>query len=125
MTTNTPVSINVESEYLKDHSEPLANRHVFAYTVTISNHGIENVQLLSRHWLITDGKNKVQEVKGEGVIGEQPTIKPGSQFSYTSSAMLETSTGTMEGSYQMLSQSGENFDTPIPLFMLSRPGALH
>ena len=125
MTTHNPVSINVESEYLKEHSEPLANRHVFAYTVTISNHGIENVQLLSRHWLITDGKNKVQEVKGDGVIGEQPTILPGSQFSYTSSAMLETSTGTMEGSYQMLSQSGKNFDTPIPLFMLSRPGALH
>ena len=97
----------------------------FSYTVTISNHGIENVQLLSRHWLITDGQNKVQEVKGEGVIGEQPTIVPGSQFSYTSSAMLETATGTMEGSYQMLSQSGENFNTPIPLFMLSRPGALH
>ena len=125
MTTHNPVSINVESEYLKEHSEPLANRYVFAYTVTISNHGIENVQLLSRHWLITDGKNKVQEVKGDGVIGEQPTILPGSQFSYTSSAMLETSTGTMEGSYQMLSQSGKNFDTPIPLFMLSRPGALH
>jgi ApaG protein len=125
MTTSTPVSINVESEYLKEHSEPRTNRHVFAYTVTISNHGLEDVQLLSRHWLITDGKNKVQEVKGEGVIGEQPTIRPGSQFSYTSSAMLETATGTMEGSYQMLSQSGENFDTPIPLFMLSRPGALH
>ena len=125
MTTDNPVSINVESEYLKDHSEPQANRHVFSYTVTISNHGIENVQLLSRHWLITDGQNKVQEVKGEGVIGEQPTIVPGSQFSYTSSAMLETATGTMEGSYQMLSQSGENFNTPIPLFMLSRPGALH
>ena len=125
MTTHNPVSINVESEYLKEHSEPLANRHVFAYTVTISNHGIENVQLLSRHWLITDGQNKVQEVKGEGVIGEQPTIVPGSQFSYTSSAMLETATGTMEGSYQMLSQSGENFNAAIPLFMLNRPGALH
>jgi ApaG protein len=125
MTSHNPVSINVESEYLKEHSEPRANRHVFAYTVTISNHGIENVQLLSRHWLITDGQNKVQEVRGEGVIGEQPTIVPGSQFSYTSSAMLETATGTMEGSYQMLSQSGENFNAAIPLFMLSRPGALH
>jgi ApaG protein len=125
MTSHNPVSINVESEYLKEHSEPRANRHVFAYTVTISNHGIENVQLLSRHWLITDGQNKVQEVRGEGVIGEQPTIVPGSQFSYTSSAMLETATGTMEGSYQMLSQSGENFNAAIPLFMLNRPGALH
>ena len=125
MTSHNPVSINVESQYLKEHSEPRANRHVFAYTVTISNHGIENVQLLSRHWLITDGQNKVQEVKGEGVIGEQPTIVPGSQFTYTSSAMLETATGTMEGSYQMLSQSGENFNAAIPLFMLNRPGALH
>lgn len=125
MITNNAVSINVVSQYLNEHSEPQANRHVFAYTVTIHNHGIETVQLLSRHWLITDGNNKVQEVRGEGVIGEQPVIQPGSQFSYTSSAMLETSAGTMEGSYQMSSQAGEDFDAPIPLFVLTRPGALH
>lgn len=125
MIANNPVSISVSTQYLKEHSEPKANRHVFAYTVTISNNGTENVQLLSRHWLITDAKNKIQEVKGEGVIGEQPTIEPGSYFSYTSSAMLETEAGTMEGSYQMISQSGENFDAPIPTFMLTRPGALH
>jgi len=125
MITQHPVSISVHTRYLKEHSVPQENRHVFAYTVTISNHGLENIKLLSRHWLITDGHNKTQEVRGEGVIGEQPTIEPGADFSYTSSAMLETDAGTMEGSYQMISQSGENFDTPIPLFVLTRPGALH
>lgn len=125
MKTSTTVDINVISQYLQEHSEPQAHRHVFAYTVTISNHGAENVQLLSRHWLITDAKNNVQEVKGEGVVGEQPTIAPGGQYSYTSSAVLETAAGTMEGSYQMVSASGEKFDAPIPAFMLTRPGALH
>ena len=125
MNTSTAVSINVISQYLREHSEPQARRHVFTYTVTISNHGLENVQLLSRHWLITDAKNKIQEVRGEGVIGEQPTIAPGGHYTYTSSAVLETEAGTMEGSYQMVSASGENFDAPIPTFMLTRPGALH
>ena len=125
MITQHPVSISVHTRYLKEHSVAQENRHVFAYTVTISNHGLENIKLLSRHWLITDGHNKTQEVRGEGVIGEQPTIEPGADFSYTSSAMLETDAGTMEGSYQMIRQSGENFDTPIPLFVLTRPGALH
>ncbi len=125
MTTSTPVSINVESEYLKEHSEPRTNRHVFAYTVTISNHGLENVQLLSRHWLITDGKNKVQEVKGEGVIGEQPKLAPGESYKYTSGAMIATPVGTMHGSYQMLAADGEKFEAPIAAFRLSIPNILH
>lgn len=125
MITEMPVSIHVATQYIDQQSEPRQSRYAFAYTITISNHGVEPVQLLSRYWLITDGNAKTREVRGDGVIGEQPHIAPGSSFQYTSGAILETAVGSMEGSYRMLSQSGDQFDAPIQRFSLSHPGSLH
>lgn len=125
MTSEMPITIGVQTQYLPDQSEPDQQRYVFAYTITISNHSAQAVTLLRRHWLITDGNNKVQEVEGEGVVGEQPLIAAGDSYRYTSGAILETSTGTMEGSYQMRSESGHYFDAPIALFSLIHPMALH
>lgn len=125
MVTDMPISIHVDTQYIEQQSDPEQSRYAFAYTITISNHGVETVKLLTRHWLITDGNNKIEEVKGDGVVGEQPSIEPGTSFRYTSGALLETSVGTMEGSYQMQSVSGIAFDAPIPCFSLIQPGALH
>ena len=125
MPDSNAISIDVVTRYLADQSIPADNRFVFAYTITIANHGDDAVRLLSRHWRITDANNRVQEVRGEGVVGEQPLIEPGASFRYTSGAMLETPVGTMEGSYQMISSAGHSFDAPIPVFSLARPGALH
>ncbi len=126
MTTEPfPVDIDVQARYLPEQSSPDEQRFVFAYTVTINNHCDEAVRLLQRHWLITDARNRVQEVRGEGVVGEQPLIAPGSSYQYTSGAMLETSAGMMEGSYEMISASGRNFIAPIAPFSLVRPEALH
>ncbi len=119
------ININVESQYMDEQSSPANDRYAFAYTITISNKGNEPVQLLTRHWLITDGNNNVQEVRGEGVVGEQPIINPGSSYRYSSGALLDTAVGTMEGSYHMQSQSGQQFDAPIAPFPLIRPGAVH
>ena len=119
------VQIHVATEYLEDQSLPMQDRYVFAYTITITNLGDETVTLLSRHWLIRDGNDKLQEVEGEGVVGLQPEIAAGSSFEYTSGAMLETAYGTMEGSYQMRTASGSLFDAPIALFSLAKPNALH
>ncbi len=124
MTTENPVSVSVETEYLPSRSQPAQSRYAFAYHITIANHGDEIVQLISRHWQITDGNNQLQEVMGEGVVGEQPEIAPGSSYNYSSGVLLETPVGTMEGSYQMINPGGE-FDAPIAPFMLSVPGALH
>ena len=125
MPDSNAISIDVVTRYLADQSIPADNRFVFAYTIAIANHGDDAVRLLSRHWRITDANNRVQEVRGEGVVGEQPLIEPGASFRYTSGAMLETPVGTMEGSYQMISSAGHSFDAPIPVFSLARPGALH
>jgi ApaG protein len=125
MDNDQPVHIDVKTQYLREQSSPEDKRFAFAYTITISNTGDETVQLLSRHWLITDGNAKVQEVIGDGVIGEQPLIEPGHSFRYSSGTLLETAVGSMEGSYQMLSASGQNFDAPIACFSLSQPGSLH
>ncbi len=125
MTNNMPISIDVDTQFIDKQSSPEHSQYAFAYTITISNHSTEAVKLISRHWLITDSQNKVQEVRGDGVIGQQPLIQPGSSFSYTSGALLETSAGTMEGSYQMISESGLKFDAPIQLFSLIHPGSLH
>ena len=119
------IEVDVETSYLEEQSSPDMNRYVFSYTITIRNEGSFPAKLLTRHWIINDANGNVQEVHGEGVVGEQPYLKPGESFQYTSGTVIETPVGSMEGSYQMLSQSGENFNTPIPLFMLSRPGALH
>ncbi len=125
MLTDNPISIHVDTQYIDQQSSSAEERYAFAYTITISNHGVEPVKLLSRHWVITDGNAKVEEVRGDGVVGEQPTIKPGHSFRYTSGALLETAVGTMEGSYQMESASGKTFDAPIPRFSLTHPGSLH
>ena len=118
------IEINVKPAYLEEHSEPELAKYVFAYTVNICNSGLEPVQLLSRHWVITDGNNAVREVTGEGVVGEQPHILPGQCYEYSSGAVLNTKIGTMEGSYQMITSSGEVFDAVIEPFGLVHPRSL-
>lgn len=124
---NSPFSIvvHVEPNYLPEHSRPDDAEYAFSYTVSISNNGEESVQLLSRHWVITDANNRVREVSGDGVVGKQPHIGPGETYQYSSGAIIATSSGTMEGSYQMLSATGENFAAPIQPFGLIHPSALH
>lgn len=119
------IDIQVETAYIEDQSEPARDRYVFAYTITITNNGAAPAKLLSRHWIITDANNKVQEVRGEGVVGEQPHLQPGESYRYTSAAMLETPVGCMEGSYQMITDDGHSFDARIPVFNLSTPNILH
>ena len=108
-----------------DESDADQGRYVFAYTVTIQNHGKVPAKLMTRHWVITDSNGKTQEVRGDGVVGEQPHLRPGEGFQYTSGTMLETPVGTMSGSYQMLADDGTRFDAPIKPFTLSIPRVLH
>lgn len=119
------ISVEVEPAYIADQSDPGSNHYVFSYTVTIINNGNIPAKLLTRHWIITDGDGEIQEVRGEGVVGEKPYLKPGEGFSYTSGTMLKTPIGTMHGSYQMIADDGVNFDAEIPSFSLSAPGLLH
>jgi ApaG protein len=119
------ITVEVETDYVEGQSEPDNERYVFSYTITIRNEGGEPAQLLSRHWLITDANGNVQEVKGEGVVGEQPHLKPGEGFQYTSGAMITTPVGSMQGSYQMITDNGDEFDTEIPVFTLAIPRTLH
>ena len=119
------IQVSVQVRYLADQSDEADNRHVFAYTITLTNEGEHAVQLLSRHWIINDANNHVQEVKGKGVVGEQPVIKPGQSFEYTSGTVLATQVGTMSGSYQMQVVDGGEFNVPIPQFVLSVPRVLH
>lgn len=119
------IEVQVQTRFLADQSTPEDGRFVFAYTIRIHNSGNVPARLISRHWLITDGNGKVQEVRGEGVVGEQPWLRPGDDFEYTSGAVLETALGTMEGSYQMLADDGTHFDAAIAPFTLSIPRTLH
>jgi len=119
------IDIDVATRFLEDQSAPEEDRYVFAYTIRIRNRGQVPAQLLGRHWIITDANGKVQEVNGEGVVGEQPHLRPGEDFRYTSGAVLETPLGTMRGSYDMLADDGTRFDAPIPQFTLSIPRTLH
>jgi len=119
------ISIEVATDYVDDQSEPDSNRYVFAYTITIANLGNIPARLLSRHWVITDANGKVQEVSGDGVVGEQPYLNPGEQFRYSSGAVLETPVGAMQGRYRMEADNGVSFDAPIPPFTLAVPGVLH
>jgi len=119
------IKVSARPQYLSEQSEPARNRYVFAYTITIENAGSVPAQLVSRHWIITDAMGQVQEVRGEGVVGEQPLLAPGERFQYTSGAVLETPVGTMQGSYQMVASDGEHFDAEIPLFRLAVPNVLH
>ena len=123
--TNYAFDIKVATRYLDDQSEPEQDRYVFAYTIQIHNRGDLPAQLVSRRWLITDANSKVQQVEGEGVVGEQPWLRPGEGFEYTSGAILETDLGTMEGSYAMVADDGTRFDVPIPAFTLTVPRTLH
>jgi ApaG protein len=123
--TKIPMSIDVDTQYIEEQSKPEQKRYAFAYTISINNLSHEPVKLLTRHWIIRDGNQKTQEIKGEGVVGEQPIIPAGDSFCYTSGAILETPIGTMEGSYQMLDHNGDHFDLPIPCFPLLQPGSLH
>ncbi len=119
------VVVEVEPRYLVEHSEPSSDRHAFAYTVTIHNRSAEAVQLLRRHWIITDSDGNVEEVEGEGVVGLQPVIESGQSFRYTSGTVVGTTVGSMEGSYQLRSEGRGIFPVPIPSFTLAVPGSLH
>ena len=127
MNENSPYTINVQvqTRFIPDQSAPGENRYVFAYTIKLHNAGMVPARLLTRHWVITDANGKIEEVHGEGVVGEQPWMRPGDDFEYTSGAVLETAVGTMHGSYQMVADDGTRFDAPIPAFTLSIPRTLH
>lgn len=119
------ISVSAETQYIADQSDEAKDRFVFSYTITIRNSGTLPAQLISRHWIITDSHNQVQEVRGLGVVGAQPLLKPGEHFEYTSGTALATPVGTMSGSYQMVAEDGTQFDAPIPEFTLSVPRVLH
>jgi len=122
-TYNTTVS--VETIYIPEQSDPDNERYAFAYTITIKNEGSVPAQLLTRHWIITDADGNTQEVRGDGVVGEQPHLNPGEGFQYTSGTLLETPVGSMQGSYQMVADDGNEFECPIAPFTLSMPNKLH
>ena len=119
------IHVNVKADYLADQSKPDDHRFVFAYTVTIENAGSEAARLLNRHWIIADANGRIQEVRGKGVVGEQPHLKPGESFRYTSGTVIETPIGSMHGSYEMRADDGTFFDAEIPPFSLATPGSLH
>lgn len=119
------IDISVSTQYLQEQSDPAADRYAFAYTIGIENRGDRAVRLLSRHWVITDDNEDVEEVSGSGVVGLQPWINPGQKFVYTSGAVLATEFGTMEGRYDMSTEDGETFSATIPAFLLSRPLKVH
>lgn len=120
-TVTRNIRVAVVPDFLDDQSEPSEGRYLWSYHIIIENKGGEAVQLLSRHWFITDSRGRVREVRGAGVVGEQPVIQPGSAFEYTSGAPLETPSGVMTGTYQVRAVSGENFEIDIPLFALESP----
>jgi ApaG protein len=119
------IDVSVRTAYLPEQSDEEADRHVFAYTITISNSGTVASQLISRHWIITSGDGNVHEVRGLGVVGEQPLLKPGDSFEYTSGTAISSLAGSMKGSYQMVAEDGFHFTVEIPEFILSVPRVLH
>jgi len=119
------ITVAVKTAYLPEQSDPARSTYVFAYTITITNTGEVAAQLISRHWIITDADSQVQEVKGLGVVGQQPLLQPGESFEYTSGTSLTTAVGTMRGTYQMVAGDGKAFDAQIPQFTLSMPRVLH
>lgn len=123
--TDHDISVAVQTNFISEQSDPSQDRYVFAYTITIRNEGDAPATLMTRHWIITDGNGRESEVRGDGVVGEQPYLSPGEGFRYTSSAILATPVGSMRGSYQMLDGQGQHFDTPIAPFILAMPGSLH
>jgi ApaG protein len=119
------IDVHVQTRFVPDQSVPGENRYVFAYTIRLHNVGGVPARLLTRHWVITDANGKIEEVHGEGVVGEQPWMRPGDDYEYTSGAVLETAVGTMQGSYEMVADDGTRFEAPIPAFTLSIPRTLH
>lgn len=119
------IQVSARTAFIPDQSDLDNERYVFAYTITITNAGSIPAQLVSRHWIITDANNQVQEVRGLGVVGEQPLLRPNESFQYTSGTAITTPVGTMRGSYQMVAEDGCQFDAPIPEFTLSMPRVLH
>jgi len=119
------IRVDVTTSYIEDQSKPDEGRFVFSYTITILNEGTIAAKLMTRHWIITDANGKVQEVRGEGVVGEQPYLQPGQGFRYSSGAVIETPVGAMQGSYQMIGDDGSSFDAEISPFRLAKPGLLH
>ena len=127
MSTERPhdIQVAVETAYLPDQSLPEKNRYVFAYTITISNRGTRGARLLRRHWIVTDANGRTQEVRGEGVVGEQPHLAPGTSYRYTSGTALETPVGAMEGEYELVDDAGEHFTAPIAPFSLQMPNRVN
>ncbi|NWF38966.1 Co2+/Mg2+ efflux protein ApaG [Mariprofundus sp. NF] len=123
--TDHPIKVEVRTEYAAEHSDPAQDRYVFIYYISIVNNGDEPVQLISRYWKIMDASGQIEEVRGEGVIGEQPVIEPGREHFYNSFCILETPVGCMQGSYLMQCENGEQFDAPVALFSLAVPGSLN
>jgi ApaG protein len=119
------IEIHPMPQYIPEQSDPENDRYIFAYTITIKNVGSVPAQLVSRHWIITDGNNEVQEVRGLGVVGKQPLLQPGESFQYTSGSSMTTAIGTMKGTYQMVAEDGTHFEAVIPEFVLASPRALH
>ncbi|MBL8446715.1 MAG: Co2+/Mg2+ efflux protein ApaG [Zoogloeaceae bacterium] len=119
------IDVHAVAQYIADQSDPEEDKYVFAYRVVITNRGTIAAQLRSRHWIITDGEGKVQEVKGSGVVGEQPQLEPGESFEYTSGSVLATPVGTMHGSYQMVAEDGHHFDAAIQPFSLAMPSMVN
>lgn len=119
------IQIEAESAYIEEQSSPERARFVFAYTISISNQGSIPAKLLNRHWVITDADGKVEEVRGKGVVGDQPHLQPGQRYEYSSGAILETPVGVMEGDYEMVDDLGEHFFAPIPVFSLQTPNAVN
>lgn len=125
MSARYEITVTSQSRFLAEQSDEKADRYVFAYTITIRNTGTATAQLVSRHWIIRDANEQLQEVRGLGVVGAQPTLQPGESFEYTSGASIKTPVGTMRGTYQMVASDGTRFDAPIPEFALSMPRVLH
>jgi ApaG protein len=125
MTKRYEITVKARATFIPEQSDEAEGRYVFAYTITITNTGEVPARLISRHWLITDSDNRVQEVRGMGVVGEQPLLKPQESFEYTSGAAIATPVGTMRGTYQMVAEDGTAFDATIPEFTLSMPRVLH
>ncbi len=119
------ILVQVKPKYSKEQSDPEKNRYIFSYAVTIKNSSQNRVTLMYRHWIITDSNGRKKEIQGEGVVGEQPSLKPGEEFEYTSWAMLETPSGVMHGHYHLESENGQSFETDIPAFSLTTPETLH
>ena len=124
-TSKHAIEVRVETQYVPEQSDPEAERYFFAYRVRIANRGALAAQLVSRHWIITDADQSIQEVRGIGVVGEQPLLQPGQKFEYTSGTSIATPVGSMRGSYQMVAEDGEHFEAEIPEFHLSMPRVLH